>query len=94
MASPEARADGPLGLRQLQEHPPRVSEEGLAGRQEFHPEPRSSEQRQTQLFFQTLDLPGERRLAHVETGRRSGQLALLGDGDEVFDLREAHWGGA
>lgn len=50
------------------------------------------EQIGTELVFQPSDLPAHRRLRHVELLGRTTHVAALRDGDEVFDLGEAHVG--
>jgi hypothetical protein len=36
------------------------------------------------------DLLGQRRLGHVQTGRRAAEVPLLGDGDEVPQMAQLH----
>src|SRR5438067_1298728 len=48
------------------------------------------EQRDPQLVLERADLAAQRRLRDVQPGGRASYVALLGNGDEVLELREAH----
>ena len=67
-----------------------MGEENIPGRQEMHPPRRPLEERHAELVLQAADRPRERRLRYMKLTRRAADVALLGDGDEVPDLREAH----
>jgi hypothetical protein len=44
----------------------------------------------TEVLFQPLKLPGDRRLRHVESGGRSGDGPVLGDRQEVPQVSQLH----
>ena len=49
------------------------------------------EQLRPQVAFESADLLRQRRLAHVQTGRRGGEVALVGDGEEVAQIARVHF---
>src|SRR5206468_11461553 len=53
---------------------------------------RTLEQRDLELPLELHDPLAERRLRHVETIRRSREVELLGDGDEVPKVTQFHGG--
>jgi hypothetical protein len=65
-------------------------EEDAPGRQQRHSARGAPEERRSDLLLERADLPAQRRLRHVEVLRGSTDVAFLGDGNEVADLREAH----
>jgi hypothetical protein len=68
------------------------AEELLARGQQAHSLRGPLEQRDAELTLEVADLPAERRLRDVQPPRGATDVLLLGDGDEVVDLREAHPG--
>ena len=55
---------------------------------------RAPEQRHAELFFQVVDLPGQRRLRDVEPLGRPRERMLLGNRDErpeIFEVHEADY---
>jgi hypothetical protein len=69
---------------------PGVLEEALAGGQQAHASRGALEQGGAELVLEAADLPGQRRLREVQAPRGAADVLLLGDGDEVVELREAH----
>jgi hypothetical protein len=67
-----------------------VIEEDAPGRQQRHAARGAPEQRSPDLVLERTDLPAQRRLRHMQVLRGSTNVAFLGDGNEVADLREAH----
>lgn len=65
-------------------------EERLAGGQKAHSARRSSEERGTDFVLEGADLAADRRLRDVKALGGAADMALLGDGDEIADLSEAH----
>jgi len=53
---------------------------------QLDPATRTLEQRDLKLALELHDPLAQRRLRHVETIRRSGEVQLLGDGDEVPEV--------
>jgi hypothetical protein len=43
-----------------------------------------------EIALQPLDLSRQRRLGQVQASRRATEAALLGNGDEVFELTQIH----
>ena len=78
------------GLVDRREDRPRVPEEALARGQQLHAPRRAQEQRRAELVLQAADLPAQRRLRDMQAPRGTTDVLLLGDGDEVAQLREAH----
>jgi hypothetical protein len=68
----------------------RMFEEGFARWEELHATWRACEERRADLVFERSDLPAHGRLSNVEALGCTSDMALLSDGDEVTDLREAH----
>jgi len=50
----------------------------------------AQEERHLDLAFERTDLLAERRLLQSEPLRGTGDVALLGDGDEVAEMTEFH----
>jgi hypothetical protein len=50
----------------------------------------SDEQPCTQLVLKPLDLPADCRLRDAKRARGTADIAVLRDGNKIFDLREAH----
>jgi methionyl aminopeptidase len=67
-----------------------VIEEGSPGWEELHSAPRAREERRADLVLEGADLAAHRRLGDPEPLGSSADMALLGNSDEVADLREAH----
>ena len=67
-----------------------VLEEDFTFRREAHAARRSHEQSYTELVLEILDLAADRRLGDVQSLRGPTHVTHLGNGNEVFDLREAH----
>lgn len=68
----------------------RVVEEHLTGREKRHPFRRANEELRSDLALERSDLPTDGRLCHVEALCGASDIALLGDGNEVAYLGEAH----
>ena len=49
------------------------------------------EQRRVDLALERADLLAERRLLHVQLLGRAGDVALVGDGDEVAEMAQFHY---
>jgi hypothetical protein len=43
-----------------------------------------------QFVFEAADRGGQRRLGDKAGGRRAGEVALAGEGDQVFQLAQLH----
>lgn len=69
---------------------PRVAEEALAGGEQADAPRGPLEQRRAELVLEAADLAAERRLRDVQATRGAADVLLLGDGDEVAQLGEAH----
>lgn len=67
-----------------------MREEDAAAREEHHSAWCSLKERSAELVLERADRSTERRLAHVEPRRGAPDVRLLGDGDEIADLFEAH----
>ena len=65
-------------------------EERLASGREQHAARGAQEELGSELVFEVAYLPTHRRLGDVQLGGGSAHVAVVGDGDEVLDLREAH----
>lgn len=65
-------------------------EEDPSPRQQRHTPRRAPEQWRSELGLERSDLAAERWLRHMESLRSATDVALLGDGDEVVDLGQAH----
>ena len=50
--------------------------------------PRSIQKPGAERLLQLPDLLGERRLGDVQLGRRAGEVAVIGDGDEVAGVAQ------
>src|SRR5437870_4214582 len=50
----------------------------------------AGEQRHSELLFQALDMPGQRRLGEPEMSRRAGDAAEFGDADEIAEAAQFH----
>jgi hypothetical protein len=61
----------------------RLRQEDLPGRGEVTALRRAVEQAHTQLHFQTLDLPAQRRLRQLQGGGRPTEVFVLGEDREV-----------
>ena len=48
------------------------------------------EQAKAKLGLELEDLAAERRLAHVAGRRRAAEMAVVGDGDDIFEVSEVH----
>lgn len=58
--------------------------------QEYHALRRAFEERHAELGFQPVHGAREGRLADVQTGRCTGEVAFLGHGHEILELSDAH----
>jgi hypothetical protein len=67
-----------------------VTEEGLSRGKKRHPTWRPDEQWSSDLVLESTDLPADRWLGDAEPNGRATHISLLGDGDEVANLSEAH----
>lgn len=83
-------ADGLPPALDLGEGRARVREEAEAAREQAHPSRRAREQRLPELVLQRAELAAHRGLRHAEARGGTTDVPLLGDGDEVAKLREAH----
>jgi len=68
----------------------RIFEQRPAGIREVHTSLVTSEQPQTQLALQLLDLATERRLADIQPPRSSREIQVVSKGDEVAKLPQFH----
>ena len=57
---------------------------------ERHPTRRPHEKRGSELVFELVDLPADRGLRNAQARGRTTDVTLVGDGDEVPNLRQAH----
>ena len=69
-----------------------MAEEALAGGEEADAAGCPLEEAGAELVLEAADLPAEGRLRDVEAASGAGDVLLLGDGDEVAELGEAHSG--
>src|SRR5262249_50689524 len=74
----------------LGEDAPRVREERLSCREDADAARGPLEERGAHLLLEAPDLAAQRGLRDVEPPRGAADVALLGDGDEIADLGEAH----
>lgn len=72
------------------EDAPRVLEKRRARGEEIHSARRTNEERGADLVLERTDLPAHGGLGHMKALRRPTDVTLLGDGNEVADLRETH----
>ena len=68
----------------------RVSEKSGAFGQQLHASRCPAKERRAQFVFEVADLPAQRRLRDVQATGSAADVLLLGDRDEVGDLRQAH----
>lgn len=61
-----------------------------AGLGQLHALGGAHKQLHAQLFFQLLNLPGERRLRDMQPRRGAADVQLFRHGDEVFQMPEIH----
>ncbi len=83
---------GQLGAGQLElgQRRPRPGEQQRTGRGQPHRPAGALEQGDPVLPLQAGDLVAERGLHDVAAGRGTGEVQLLGDGDEVLQLPNIH----
>jgi len=81
---------GALGTCRLREREARFGEKGAPRRGERHTARDALEQRRADLALEVADLTGKRRLCDMEPRRRSAEVELFGDGDEVPEMAEFH----
>ena len=67
-------------------------QERFSGRQEAHATGRTDEERRADLCFERLDLTAQWGLRDVQLFRGAAHVSFFGNGHEVADLGEAHWG--
>ena len=88
------RLGGPLcGRRRpfdMGENLPRVDQESGTGRAQLHVVGRALQKDHPELSLQALQPLAQRRLDDVLTGRRTPEMQLLGEGDEVAQLPKLH----
>jgi hypothetical protein len=72
------------------EDSPRVAQEDVPRLGQLHPSRRSDEERRSELVLEAADLSAHCRLRDAESIRCTSDVALLGDGDEILNLRQAH----
>ena len=65
-----------------------LGEEEIACRREAYLSARALEEADAELLLERLDLLAQSGLGHVQSLRRSAEVQLLGDGDEVADEAE------
>lgn len=75
---------------QIAHHCARTAKEELARFRQAHPARRAMEERGPELFLEELDLAADRGLGDPQLRRGPAQVTGFGDGDERFELREAH----
>jgi hypothetical protein len=75
-----------LGRVELGDRAAGARDEQLAGVGHRDAARRAPHERQPELCLQALDLLGERRLGHVLACRRTREVLLVGDRDEVAQL--------
>ncbi|RKE37499.1 hypothetical protein B0G76_3754 [Paraburkholderia sp. BL23I1N1] len=63
---------------------------GFARRRELEAARRAFEQRRANGIFKVLNLPGNRRLRHVQLLRSRADASQLGDGNEISEMPESH----
>ena len=81
----------PGGLQVLQ-GTPGIGDIGLAGIGQAHAAPGTVEQRRSQGLLQLLDLLRQGRLRHVQRLGGAGEVAVLGNGQQVTDMTQEHDG--
>ena len=74
----------------LGEDAPGVGQQPFARLGELHTARLAAEQLHLQLGFQCPDLLAQRRLLHAEPLGGAGDVAFLGDGDEVAQVSQVH----
>jgi hypothetical protein len=72
------------------ENRPRFGKESLAGRGQRHAARQAPEQLDLELGFERTDLLAKRRLLDAEAFRRTGDMTLVGDRDEVTEMAQFH----
>ena len=68
----------------------RLGKEGLARLGQLYPSRLAAEQLHLKFGFERPDLLAQRRLLDAEPSRRAGDMALLGDRDEVAKMTQFH----
>jgi hypothetical protein len=84
--------DGVAGVADGVERGPRPRQQRLTGVGQLDPLGGALEQAGAQLPLHRLDHGGDAGLDDVQTGRGAGEAALLGDGDEVFEVAQFQHG--
>src|SRR5580700_3978241 len=69
---------------------PRLGQQRLAGLGQFDTARLAPEQQHIELGFECPDLLAQRWLLNAEALRRSRDMALLGDGDEIAKVAQFH----
>jgi hypothetical protein len=69
----------------------RVFEERFSRCTYFHSSGKTIEQFKTNLIFQILNLPGERRLSDAQTLRSPAKVLLLGARHKISQMSQFHW---
>ena len=65
---------------------PRLGQEAAAGRRQPHRSARALQERRIDDVLEHLDLPGQRRLGHVEPRGGAAEMQFLRHGDEAAEL--------
>jgi len=76
-------------VRLGQRHP-RFNEEGTAGVRELDSTTRAMKETDSQVALETTNLLTQRRLCNMQAPRRSTEVQLLRDGDEVPKVPKLH----
>src|SRR6185503_15617386 len=78
-------------LLDVGEQVPTPEQEALARACHTNSAPRTLEKPDPQLPFEVVNLTPQRRLRDAQPGRRSGEGARLGDGDEITEVAQLHF---
>ncbi|MNN74995.1 hypothetical protein D3C81_1912580 [compost metagenome] len=76
----------PLGGLQILQGQTCITHVRLAGIGQAHRAPGAIEQRRPQRVFQLLDLLGQCRLRHMQRLGGPGEVAVLGNGEQVTNM--------
>ena len=79
-----------LGRGDVGQRPAGLHQQGPAGLGQLHLPGAAQEQGGAELPFERADGRGQAGLGHVHALRGPGEVALLGDRDEVFELAQFH----
>ena len=87
---PRSASSSASAALQLRQDPPRPRDQQLPGLGDRHPARRPLDERDADLLLEPADLLRQRRLGDVLTLGGAGEVALVGERDEVFELSQIH----